>query len=232
MSLMYENTYTFNPFVGCKHGCIYCYARKIARRQKHRCIDCYNFVPHEHPERLRKKFPKGSQVFVCSMGDIVFAPFGYVKKILNTIERQPEVTFLLQTKESFVFKYIERMSRIPNNLIIGITLESTTPHPVYASLHKPLDVLERAVVFARVKHPRKYVTIEPIMDFEMDVMIKQIQAINPEFVYIGYDNHRHRLPEPSLEKTLKLINELEKFTEVRKKTIRRAWWEESKEVSE
>jgi len=34
-----------------------------------------------------------------------------------------------------------------------------------------------------------------------------------------------RLPEPSLERTLLLMGELEKITEVRLKTVRRSWWE-------
>jgi DNA repair photolyase len=222
-----KRVFTFNPFVGCKHGCTYCYARKIAKRQKHRCINCYNFVPHEHPERLDKKFPKGSQVFVCSMGDISFASMGYINKIIKSIQKQPDVTFLIQTKYPFVFTCIDRFiwEHIPDNIIFGITIESTYQDYVYESLYKPPDVYDRVLSFARVKHARKYVTIEPIMNFEMDMMVQWIKTIQPEFVYIGYDNHNHHLPEPSLENTLKLIEELEKFTEVRKKTIRKAWWE-------
>ena len=230
MSLMYENTYTFNPFVGCKHGCIYCYARKIAKRQKHRCIDCYNFVPHEHPERLGKKFPKGSQVFVCSMGDITFATEEYRQRIYDVIREQPGVTFLLQTKDPIVFMADLKDGLVPENTILGITLE-TDKREIIEKYSNAIYPFDRVAVMELLKH-RKYVTIEPIMDFDLEMMVDCIRDIDPEFVYIGYDNHRHRLPEPSLEKTLKLINELETFTEVRKKTIRRAWWEESKEVIE
>ena len=36
----------------------------------------------------------------------------------------------------------------------------------------------------------------------------------------GYDNHNHKLPEPSLQKTNLLIEMLRDFTEVRTKTLR------------
>jgi len=227
MSLMYENTHTWNPFVGCKHGCIYCYARKIAKRQKHRCIDCYNFVPHEHPERLGKKFPKGSQVFVCSMGDITFATREYRQRIYDVIREQPGVTFLLQTKDPIVFMVDLKDESIPENAILGVTLE-TNKREITERYSNAASPIVRVAAMRLLKR-RKYVTIEPIMDFDLERMVDYIRDIDPEFVYIGYDNHNHHLPEPSLEKTLKLIEELEKLTEIRKKTIRKAWWEKNDE---
>lgn len=72
---------------------------------------------------------------------------------------------------------------------------------------------------------KKYVTIEPILDFSsVKAFADLIEKIAPDFVYVGYDNHNCRLPEPPLSKTLELIGELEKFTEVRLKTLREAWW--------
>jgi len=42
---------------------------------------------------------------------------------------------------------------------------------------------------------------------------------------LGYYNHGNMLPEPTLEETLKLIRKLEEFTTVKRKTIRKAWFE-------
>lgn len=38
----------WNPFVGCKFDCLYCRTsfQRQAKRQKHNCIDCYNYKPH------------------------------------------------------------------------------------------------------------------------------------------------------------------------------------------
>ena len=58
------------------------------------------------------------------------------------------------------------------------------------------------------------ITIEPIMDIDMDVFVKWIKDIKPEFVNIGADSKGHKLPEPDAFKIGKLITELEKFTKV------------------
>ena len=223
MSLMYEHTHTWNPLVGCRHECVYCYARRVAKRQKHRCIDCYNFVPHEHPERLGKRFPKGSQVFVCSMGDIVFASVEYRKKVYEAIERQPEVTFLLQTKnpvDSFFWDTYNYDIDLPKNAIYGITLETNRKYS--QGISDAPDPASRVMGISYLSYMgyKTYVTVEPIMEFDMNTMKTMIDVIKPEFVYVGYDNHKSNLPEPGVEQTLELIEELEKFTEVRKKTIR------------
>lgn len=41
------------------------------------------------------------------------------------------------------------------------------------------------------------VSIEPILDFDLNVMIEWIKQLQPKFVSIGADSKRHNLPEPS-----------------------------------
>ena len=70
---------------------------------------------------------------------------------------------------------------------------------------------------------RRIVSIEPIMDFDLQPLVRRIRQIGPEFIYIGFDNHGHHLPEPPLARTQELIQALGEFTEVRTKTLREAW---------
>jgi hypothetical protein len=69
------------------------------------------------------------------------------------------------------------------------------------------------------------VSIEPIIYFDLGIMVAWMKNIKPEFVYVGYDNYNHRLPEPSLAQTEELMYELDKFTVIHRKTLRKAWWE-------
>ena len=62
------------------------------------------------------------------------------------------------------------------------------------------------------------ITIEPIMDFDIFVMIEKIKEVSPFQVNIGADSGYNNLPEPSKEKILELILELEKFTTVFRKS--------------
>jgi len=56
------------------------------------------------------------------------------------------------------------------------------------------------------------------MDFDLIQMVNLIIITKPEKVYIGADSKNHHLPEPSKDKVLALIEELEKFTIVEQKT--------------
>jgi hypothetical protein len=62
------------------------------------------------------------------------------------------------------------------------------------------------------------VTIEPIMDFDIDEFISMIYSIKPKQVNIGADSGNNHLPEPTAEKVLQLIAALETFTIVKQKS--------------
>ena len=63
-----------------------------------------------------------------------------------------------------------------------------------------------------------FVTIEPILDFDLDDLLGLIKSANPKWVNIGADSKGHNLPEPNYLKVLNLVDGLRSFTEIRKKS--------------
>jgi DNA repair photolyase len=208
---MYENVRTWNPFVGCHFDCVYCFPsfRRQAKRLRWLCEKCYRYEPHFHPERL-KRIPNAKTIFACAYGDIAFARMEWLLKVLDVIRKHQSRTFYMQTKDPRVFIKLERETELPRNLILGITLE-TDDDTVYDRISKAPKPSERVKVFSKVEHSRKFVTVEPILEFN-DGMLEAVRAIDPEFVYVGYESHGMRsLPEPPLEKTMKLIESLRDY---------------------
>ena len=151
-------------------------------------------------------------------------------KILERISKLPHKTFFIQTKQPFdlweilcKLKIKGSPSPLPPNLILGITLETNRDKDYNEKISQAPYPSLRAIMFEQIEHTRKFITIEPILDFDLDKFIEMIHRINPERVYIGYDTKKNKLPEPKLEKTLQLIEDLKKFTIVKTKLIRSAW---------
>jgi len=233
-----QNRKSLNWFVGCRHDCVYCERSFQAqmKRQLHNCRKCYDFVPHAHLERLQKAPPKTEQgefIFFPSSGDPAFASKEQWKKAISFVEKYSDRTFLIQSKDPQCFASF----KFPNNVILGTTIEtdkirfyhSPSQYFSYGSISNAVLPSLRFEDMLALKHKRKFVTIEPVLLFTFENweihLVDWMKIINPEFVYIGYDNHNCKLPEPALSDTMALIKQLEAFTEVRVKTLRKAWWE-------
>lgn len=200
----------WNPFVGCRFDCSYCKSsfQAQAKRQKHRCIKCYNYEPHEHPERLEQRLPKTGYmqfIFTCSMGDISFCSTAYLERIVDRIRREPDKTFLIQSKNPKTFEGVEW----PNNVILGTTIE--TDKEIIGYYSKAPSVMKRALDFSKIDHRYKMITCEPVMDFCISALLGLINIINPCIVWLGYDSKKNNLPEPSIEKFQQLHWELSKL---------------------
>lgn len=201
-----KNMYQFsvkqwNPFVGCKHDCRYCGSSFKAQQKrwgKGNCPQCYKFEPHFHENRLQDSLPYtgfNQFIFTCSSGDIAFCNTNDLKKIIARIENEPDKTFLIQSKNPKTFNRVI----FPKNVILGTTIE-TTNDVLYGQTAKAPKPSQRFRDFLTVDHPTKMVTIEPVIDFDMETMVQWISKINPCMVWLGYDSKRNNLPEPELAK--------------------------------
>jgi hypothetical protein len=94
--------WTLNPIVGCNHGCSFCYARKQAKRQKQRCNQCHQFVPHPHLERLKDLSPrqKPKKIFIDSMWDWNSSRVEeeWLMKIIDKMKECSQHTFQILSK--------------------------------------------------------------------------------------------------------------------------------------
>lgn len=200
-------THTWNPIKGkCSHDCKYCYM-KVWKQKPLRLVE----------SELIDDLGSDNFIFVGSSTDM-FAqdiPKEWISRVLARC-RNYKNTYLFQTKNPMRFNDFK--DEFPINSIFGTTLESNKNH----GLSLAQDVSARAVWLSDFKANSKMVTIEPIMDFDLVPFVIMIKNIEPQWVNIGADSKNHKLPEPSKEKVFALIDELQKFTEVKiKKNLKR-----------
>ena len=113
--------FTWNPIVGCRHGCPYCWAKD----QHDRWYFPEKFeTPRLYSQRLKEPSlrKKAAKIFVVSMGDI-FSPGvkdEWIEQVLIQVRNNPHHTF------QFLTKYPERYMEFEfptGNVWLGTTVD-------------------------------------------------------------------------------------------------------------
>ncbi len=205
MSKMFRSvSETWNQFFDCEWDCYYYSTKDLANTKlKHQDRYRNGFEPGFEEKDLKRRFKLGSLVAVSLMGDIAFCKQEWLDRILARIREFPETNFLLQTKNPAIFVSMD----IPANVYAGTTIETNrnNKHSKAPQAHA------RYIVMANLKHPRKFISIEPVMDFDLIPMSKWLKDIMPSIVEIGADNYNKGLPAPPWWKVDHLIIELEEL---------------------
>lgn len=204
---MYEFVnFTWNVIKGrCLHNCKYCYM-KIFPQNKLRFDE----------KILKDNLGKDNFIFVGSSTDMwaVDVPEDWILKVLKKCNNHSN-KYLFQSKNPE--RFISLWRHIPGQSVLGTTIETNR---CYKEMGKAPDVKLRASSMRELKQLgfETMITIEPIMDFDLKEFVGLIKLANPTWVNIGADSKKHNLPEPSMGNIIKLVAELVKFTEIRKKS--------------
>lgn len=195
-------THTWNTIKGeCYHDCSYCYMKRWGKLKP----------VHFDEKELKADIGSGNFIFVGSSCDM-FAeniPHEWIERTLEHMAKFDN-KYLLQTKNpARLGAFI-----LPANISICCTIETNRFLP--RIMGNSPDPIDRALFMGLLTND-KYITIEPIMDFDLASFVQYLKIANPRQVNIGADSGRHGLPEPTKEKVLMLVSELEKFTIIHNK---------------
>lgn len=136
---------------GCKRGCPYCYAKRIAERFKCKgvkpgeVVECFElkepfyqdernqpypfgFVPTMHRYRLGEpaRKTKGQTIFVCSMAELFgpWVPTRWIVEVLDACRKAPQHRYLFLTKYPKRYLELDHMALLPHedNFWFGSTV--------------------------------------------------------------------------------------------------------------
>lgn len=164
---------------------------------------------------LDKISGEGKTIFICSANDLFgeWVSEDRIKEILQKC-RWKKNTYLFQSKNPKRFK--EFIDKFPQWTILGTTIE-TNRNELVKDISDAPDIEERVSAMESIDDYDKMVSVEPIMDFDLEELVHIVEGIQPEFISVGADSKNNSLPEPRWNKVEKLIDRCKEFTEVRKK---------------
>ena len=200
-------THTWNPIKGCKHACCYCYVKELETRYQ------YDASPRFVEGELKTNLGNSRVIFIGSTGDMwgEWMSSDSIERVLDRC-REFDNTYVFQTKNPK--RFLEFDGRFPKKSILGTTIET---NKYVERITEAPDISNRVEAMKRVAG-QKFVSIEPILRFDLERLVRIIFQIQPSFVTIGADSKNHYLLEPSGEQVRQLLERLGKFTEVRPKT--------------
>jgi hypothetical protein len=130
--------------------------------------------------------------------------YGWIIDTLEHCRRYSLNNYLFQTKNpERLYKFI---NMLPGNALVGVTVETNRDGTL---LSDAPDISARYYWLKKIRQYNKImISMEPIVDFDIDKMVAYITELEPEFVSIGADSKGHKLPEPPAEKIHLLIKQL------------------------
>lgn len=204
---------TRNPIIGrCPYACDYCYAKHFHN------YESFNF---QFKESTLNNLGENRTIFIGSRIDLWNDLIK--KEILSFILRccrKYDNTYLFQSKNPERFH--EFITEFPEKSILCTTIETNREELIKAVSQAP-PVHERVEAMQELNWPKKMVTVEPIMNFDIAELIAMIEAIKPDCINVGADSKGHNLSEPSATKVRILISRLKGlgFKVIEKHNLRR-----------
>jgi protein gp37 len=194
-------THTWNAVKGrCRRDCSYCYVKRWGELKPLRLDE----------KEFKNNLGEGNFIFVGS-GTDMFAddvPKEWILKVLEYCRGFDKNRYLFQSKNPV--RFVEFLMNLPFDSVLCVTLESNRD---YGFSNAP-KMIERVRAMSLIKSEDKHITVEPILDFDLEEFVDMLRVIEPSQINFGADSGRNGLPEPSKNKLLSLIRECRKFSKV------------------
>lgn len=195
--------FTVNPYVGCEHACLYCYAKFMNRWRDYGKWGTWVEVKENAPQLVKGKYVKGS-VWMSSVSD-PYQPtekeMELTRKVLENMNKRIELA--IQSKSDLILRDIDLFKKF-EDIEIGLTIngfrgKTKNLFEPFSSTHKQrlkaLEVLKKNEI-------KTYAFISPIIP-EL-VNVEQVIEESQELVdYFWFETLNLRASGPDFVEILK-----------------------------
>lgn len=193
--------YCVNPYVGCQHGCRYCYAAGITFRFRRRREEWGEFldVKTNAPEVLSREVEnrRVGKVFLSSLTDPyqpVEKKYELTRKILEVLV-QKGFPVIVQTKSNLVARDLDvlKKNRVNEVGVTVVTLDEEVRRVFEPASPSPEERLE-AIRLAKENGLKTYVFFGPILPFlsetDFESLLTRFREAGADYVYVDRLNLR------------------------------------------
>lgn len=174
-----EADYCINPYIGCNHGCIYCYARFMKRFTNHNepwgdFVDIKVNAPELISKQIKRSKNKIHSVLIGSVTDAyqpVEKKYQLTRKVLIELLKE-DIPVSILTKSNLITRDIDLLSQF-TNCTVGLTI-TTTDERVRKILEPMASSIEKRIEALNILHSAKintYAFIGPIFPLYTDLSL-------------------------------------------------------------
>ncbi|MGD0424409.1 MAG: radical SAM protein [Candidatus Bathyarchaeia archaeon] len=174
--------YTINPYTGCLHGCIYCYANFMRRFSNHLQDPWGSFVDVKVNllDVLAKELPKrpGGSVWLSSVCDPyqeVEAKYNLTRGAIELLSSYRKFSISILTKNALVLRDLDLLTHIKDRLDIGFTITTFDPDAqrIFEPYASPLSDRIDALTRLSSEGFDTWVFIAPMLPYVTEVMLEE-----------------------------------------------------------
>ena len=184
--------YVINPYIGCCHGCIYCYAQFMRRFTGHANEAWGSFMDIKTGGKVNTKNMEGKTILFGSVTDpynpLEKIHFATQKILKQLIEQKTTANVEVLTKSPLVIRDIDLLKQIPN-VRVGISL--STMDPIFAKrIEKNAALPAERIKAVQELHKNGipvYVFVSPIFPYFADWK-NVVDAVGSDADMICFEN--------------------------------------------
>jgi DNA repair photolyase len=206
-SNMYEWISHMHSHLGgeCSHKCVYCYVDNPIGGRPEKFTGKVRLLEEE----FAVNYGEGKTIFIEHMNDLFAENVDDddIKRVISHCNMFPKNTYMFQTKNPARFH--DWVDFFPNNTILGTTVE--TNRNIEGISKAPIPYRRFLGMQNLPNRFKTFLTLEPILDFDVEILASWIGMINPNFINLGADSKNHNLPEPTVEKIMEFVEALKGY---------------------
>jgi len=207
---LYGTDYSINPYTGCSHGCVYCYAPYILRERREwgKFVDVKINAPEVLIKEMRTK--KKKDILMSSVTDpyqSLEKKYKITKQLLERLKNTKFVVSIL-TKSTLVLRDLNLLKKMKCEVGLTITTLDEKAAKIFEPGAPSPNERLKILSYLKISGLKTYIFFGPLLPFISDVdlekTIDRFSMVRPDYILIDKLNIKGRNHWNKIKKVLEM----------------------------